>query len=62
MFFNRFGGDKIVDNAEGKCLAIIKVLNLECLQESLIKLIQESSFLVLTACGSRVLGTIFVIS
>lgn len=54
--------NKIEDNAEGKCLAIMKFLNLECLQESLIKLVQESSVLVLAACGSKVLDTIFVLS
>lgn len=50
--------DKIEDNTKGKCLAIRKLLNLECLQESLIKLVQESSFLVLTSCGSKILDTI----
>lgn len=54
--------DKIEDNTEGKCLVIIKFLNLECLHKSLIKFVQEGSFLVLTACGSKVLDTIFVIS
>lgn len=54
--------DKIEDNAEGKCLAITEVLDLECLQESLINLVWESSFLVLIACGSKVLDTVFVIA
>lgn len=39
--------DKIEDNTKGKCLTVRKILNLECWQQSLIKLVQESSFLVL---------------
>lgn len=55
-------GDKIEDNAEEKCLSVTKFLNFKRLQEIFVKLVQESSFLVLTACGSKVLDTIFLVS